>query len=379
MREEGNIVSVVTALVVDDSAFFRKRITEILNASGEIKVVGTAQNGVEAIEKAIALKPDVITMDFEMPTMDGITAVRQIMQKAPTAILMFSSLTFDGASVTFDALAAGALDFLPKNFHSVSKGAENKRVLLDKLLALVRKKDREENLKELATNPAILEVLTQEKPVHREAVFSSHASVEPVRKNILVVPFSGRLIIIGASTGGPNAIQKILVKLPENFPYPIVIVQHMPAAFTSAFSERLDDMCNIKVKEAVDNDPIMPGTVLVAPGGKQLIFRRGKPCVVSILEGDERLHYKPSVDISFGSAAKCYGQNVLAIVLTGMGADGREGARLLKREQATVWAQDPGSCVVYGMPMAVQKAGLVDEEVKLDMIADRLIREARDG
>jgi len=370
-------MAVVTALVVDDSSFFRQRISEILNATGEIKVIGTAQNGKEAVDKALALKPDVITMDFEMPMMDGITAVRKIMQQSPTAILMFSSLTFEGARVTFDALAAGALDFLPKNFDSVSKGAEGKRILSDKLIALARKKDKEENLKEETSARSYVESFSQEK--NTVARDQPAPLVDMHKKSLPLGALSERIVIIGASTGGPSAVQKIISRLPDHYPSPIVIVQHMPAAFTTAFAERLNEMCALKVKEASDGDVLLPGCIFVAPGGKQLIFRRAKPALISILEGDERLNYRPSVDVSFGSAAKCFGRNALGIVLTGMGADGREGARLLKREQGRVWAQDATSCVVYGMPMAVQKAGLVDEEVKLDQLADRLIREARDG
>lgn len=175
---------------------------------------------------------------------------------------------------------------------------------------------------------------------------------------------------IGTSTGGPVALQRVLTQLPANFPAPLVLIQHMPAAFTKAFAERLDKLCRIQVKEAEDGDILRPGLALLAPGGKQMMVdSRG---VVKILPGDERLNYKPCVDITFGSAAKSYGDRVLAVVLTGMGADGREGARMLKQVGSQVWAQDEASCVIYGMPMAVVKANLADAVYGLDDIGRHL-------
>ncbi len=180
-----------------------------------------------------------------------------------------------------------------------------------------------------------------------------------------------KLVAIGTSTGGPVALQRVLTQLPANFPAPIVIVQHMPAAFTNAFAERLNKLCNIDVKQAEEGDLLRPGLALLAPGGKQMMIdTRGK---VRILPGDERLNYKPSVDVTFGSAAKVFNNKVLAVVLTGMGADGREGARMLKQAGSQVWAQDEASCVIYGMPMAIVKADLADFVYSLDDIAGYLV------
>ncbi|RFQ38349.1 chemotaxis-specific protein-glutamate methyltransferase CheB, partial [Pseudomonas sp. ATCC 13867] len=179
-----------------------------------------------------------------------------------------------------------------------------------------------------------------------------------------------RLVAIGTSTGGPVALQRVLTQLPANFPAPLVLIQHMPAAFTKAFAERLDKLCRITVKEAEDGDLLRPGVALLAPGGKQMMVdARG---AIRILPGDERLNYKPCVDVTFGSASKAYGDKVLAVVLTGMGADGREGARMLKQGGAQVWAQDEASCVIYGMPMAIAKAGLADAVYSLDDIGRHL-------
>ena len=372
---------VVKVLVVDDSGFFRRRVSEILSADPNIQVVGTATNGKEAIDQAQALKPDVITMDYEMPMMDGITAVRHIMQRCPTPVLMFSSLTHEGARVTLDALDAGAVDFLPKNFEDISRNPEKvKQLLCEKIHTISRSNRRFSAYSAPAPQPVAA-------PAPSPAVSSFGSSVPaPARPAPVPIPARApaagpssptpkrkayKLVAIGTSTGGPVALQRVLTQLPANFPAPIVLIQHMPAAFTKAFAERLDKLCRISVKEAEDGDILRPGLALLAPGGKQMMIDgRG---AVKILPGDERLNYKPSVDITFGSAAKSYGDKVLAVVLTGMGADGREGARLLKQGGSAIWAQDEASCVIYGMPMAIVKADLADAVYGLDDIGKHLV------
>lgn len=355
----------VKVLVVDDSGFFRRRVSEILSADPNIQVVGTATNGREAIDQALALKPDVITMDYEMPMMDGITAVRNIMQRCPTPVLMFSSLTHEGARVTLDALDAGAVDFLPKNFEDISRNPEKvKQMLCEKVHSIARSNRRTAPVAAPAPPSA---------PVHAPSALArpaTAASSTPPPAPAAAKRKSYRLVAIGTSTGGPVALQRVLTQLPANFPAPIVLIQHMPAAFTKAFAERLDKLCRISVKEAEDGDLLRPGLALLAPGGKQMMVdQRG---MVKILPGDERLNYKPCVDITFGSAAKSFADKVLAVVLTGMGADGREGARLLKQGGSQVWAQDEASCVIYGMPMAIVKANLADAVYSLDDIGKHL-------
>ncbi|MFK3791263.1 chemotaxis response regulator protein-glutamate methylesterase [Pseudomonas piscis] len=368
----------VKVLVVDDSGFFRRRVSEILSADSSIQVVGTATNGKEAIDQALALKPDVITMDYEMPMMDGITAVRHIMQRCPTPVLMFSSLTHEGARVTLDALDAGAVDFLPKNFEDISRNPEKvKQLLCEKVHSISRSNRRFSSYsapapQSSAPTPATSSFASSRPaapapapvPSRAPAPAASPAAPAPKRK-------AYKLVAIGTSTGGPVALQRVLTQLPANFPAPIVLIQHMPAAFTKAFAERLDKLCKISVKEAEDGDILRPGLALLAPGGKQMMVDgRG---AVKILPGDERLNYKPCVDITFGSAAKSYNDKVLAVVLTGMGADGREGARLLKQGGSAVWAQDEASCVIYGMPMAIVKANLADAVYSLDDIGRHLV------
>ncbi len=369
---------VVKVLVVDDSGFFRRRVSEILSADSNIQVVGTATNGKEAIDQALALKPDVITMDYEMPMMDGITAVRHIMQRCPTPVLMFSSLTHEGARVTLDALDAGAVDFLPKNFEDISRNPEKvKQMLCEKVHTISRSNRRFSAYSAPAPQPVAAAAPAPSSYGTSAPVRSAPAPV-PARVAPAAAPSSPapkrkayKLVAIGTSTGGPVALQRVLTQLPGNFPAPIVLIQHMPAAFTKAFAERLDKLCRISVKEAEDGDILRPGLALLAPGGKQMMVDgRG---TVKILPGDERLNYKPCVDITFGSAAKSYGDKVLAVVLTGMGADGREGARLLKQGGSSVWAQDEASCVIYGMPMAIVKADLADAVYGLDDIGRHLV------
>ncbi|MBM7059536.1 chemotaxis response regulator protein-glutamate methylesterase [Pseudomonas sp. UL073] len=366
----------IKVLVVDDSGFFRRRVSEILSSDPSIQVVGTATNGREAIDQALALRPDVITMDYEMPMMDGITAVRNIMQRCPTPVLMFSSLTHEGARVTLDALDAGATDFLPKNFEDISRNPDKvKQLLCEKVHSIARSNRRYSHFSAPAATPAPQPATVSShrplahSPERAAATPAAPAASSPNSPAPRRKPY--KLVAIGTSTGGPVALQRVLSKLPASFPAPLVLIQHMPAAFTKAFAERLDKLCQIRVKEAEDGDLLRPGLALLAPGGKQMMVDgRG---AVKILPGDERLNYKPCVDVTFGSAAKSFGDKVLAVVLTGMGADGREGARMLKQGGSQVWAQDEASCVIYGMPMAVVKANLADAVYSLDDIGAHIV------
>lgn len=366
----------IKVMIVDDSAFFRRRIKEILEKSPELTVVGGADNGRDAIDRAKELNPDVITMDYEMPVMDGITAVREIMRTHPTPILMFSSLSFEGARVTLDALDAGALDYLPKSFESMTNSPnEGMKLLQDKVIAMarmsrIRPASSTPRVASAPPAPAAPTAPIRSRPMAPPS--PSRAPVTPAPRNSPVrLNTKPKVVLIGASTGGPVALQKVLTDLPANFPYPILLIQHMPSTFTGAFAQRLDRSCNIRVQEAVDGDVLKPGVALLAPGGTQMLLGdTGR--TISVIEGSPRLQYKPSVDVTFGSAARSLKGHVLALVLTGMGHDGREGCKLLKREGATVWTQDEQSCVVYGMPMSVQTAGLSDMEFSLDNVCAKL-------
>jgi two-component system chemotaxis response regulator CheB len=360
-------------LVVDDSSFFQTRLKEMINEHPELEVVGVAANGQQAIEMADQLQPDIISMDYEMPQVDGVSAVRAIMAKRPVPIVMFSSMTYEGARVTLDALDAGAVDFIPKNFAEVSRNSTPlKRKLHETLLAFAR---------QAKPRPA---APSAPAPQQAERVARRPEAVSPAAPRKTESPAVRRglrnkvkILIIGASTGGPVALSEILQKLPASFPVPIVIIQHMPENFTRAFADRLDKVCQVSVTEAGDGDRLQPGHVLVAPGGKQLLF--DKKGGVKILPGDARVSYKPSVDITFASAASAFGAGVLGVVLTGMGADGCDGARLLKEQGALIWGQDQASCVVYGMPKAVASAGLTSEVLPLSEIGPRLIQDFSHG
>jgi len=367
----------VRVLVVDDSKFFRRRVTEIINASADLEVVGVAENGEQAIQKVLELKPDVITMDIEMPVMDGISAVRRIMAQRPTPVVMFSSLTSEGAKATLDALDAGAADFLPKRFEDIAKDKDQaKRLLCEKVHSLGRR-----GAAAAAPRPAAApRAFTTSTAASKPAPFSSTAikpkAPTPVAAAKHFAPSKGtvKLLVIGTSTGGPVALQKVLTLLPENFPVPVLVVQHMPGTFTPAFSQRLDQACKVHVKEAADGDVLKPGNVYIAPGGRQMILDpRASAPTLRIVDGDASLNYKPSVDVTFSSVSSVFAGPVLAVIMTGMGADGREGARALKTKGAEVWAQDEKSCVVYGMPAAIVDAGLADRVYDLANIGENII------
>lgn len=357
----------VRVLVVDDSRFFRRRVTEILESDPQIKVIDSAENGAEAVKKAGRLKPDVITMDIEMPIMDGISATRKIMAASPTAILMFSSLTTEGAKSTFDALEAGAVDFLPKRFEDISSDREEARRLLCERVRAVsgRQGGRRPATSTSArgtSRPELTSHLTTESTGRRSR------SRKPVLERDKI-----KLVAIGTSTGGPVALQKVLEKLPGDFPLPVLLVQHMPGSFTTAFAQRLDASCAIRIKEAQDGDKLEPGLALLAPGGCQMLLEKlAGTYRVRIRDSEPAQNYKPSVDITFNSIAKDMPGKAMAIVLTGMGADGREGVRSMKSGGSPVWVQDEASCVVYGMPAAVADAGLADHILSPEEIGNSL-------
>ncbi|MGL5990425.1 MAG: protein-glutamate methylesterase/protein-glutamine glutaminase [Plesiomonas sp.] len=411
----------IKVLVVDDSVFFRRRVSEILNSHPQIEVIDTANNGSDALEKVQQLKPDVITMDIEMPVMNGIDAARAIMRVSPTPILMFSSLTHEGAKATLDALDAGAADFLPKKFEDIARDREEAvAVLQQRVISIARRRrlPAQHNVIQTTASvvPAVNSVQTsfssgkkngvgsagtasslnislQSSLSHREsslagsvegAVANSSAArttlfAQHSPRSNLHPRRSGKnyqLLAIGTSTGGPVALQNLLTQFPANFAQPILLIQHMPATFTTAFAARLNNLCKISVKEAADGDLLQAGVAYLAPGGKQMVLD-GRPgsMRIRILEGGERMNYKPCVDITFASCARQYKDKVLAVVLTGMGADGRDGAMLLHTQGATIWAQDEESCVVYGMPQAIVKAGIASEVLPLSKIGSHILTE----
>ena len=381
----------ITVLIVDDSHFFQRVLKEIISENKNFKVVGVANNGVEAIEKVASLRPDVVTMDYEMPMMDGVTAVREIMSTNPLPILMLSSMTFSGAKITIDALEAGAADFMTKNFAEISgKGAAIKKRLYDTLLALGQSRSHSQHFSAQDTSSAIggqerssdsvittkQRLTPSEKNISTDlrdrAVNDAHTAVSAANSSGKKNNNLGRtvkMIAIGASTGGPAALTDLLKGIPADFRFPILIVQHMPQNFTLAFSQRLNKQCEIEVKEAEDGDYIQPGRALLAPGGKQMIIDKKNKNRIKVMDSSADIPYKPSVDINFASLSNSYGGSVLGVVLTGMGSDGCDGARLLTEKGSTIWTQTKDSCVVYGMPMAVDRANLSSASFNIkDMI-----------
>ncbi|NWF52354.1 MAG: chemotaxis response regulator protein-glutamate methylesterase, partial [Nitrospirae bacterium] len=329
----------VKVLIVDDSAFMRNALTSMLTSDSEIKIVGTAKDGIEAIEKIGSLKPDVVTMDVEMPRMDGLTALKQIMEKNPVPVIMVSSIATEGAKATLDALDLGAVDFIPKNLSEISVNILKIRdILIEKVKQISKKGPIKRHLQRL-----------------REP-----RSVDTIRHIPVNMAGSRRvgIISIGTSTGGPKALQEIIPRFPKELPVPVVIAQHMPPAFTKPFAERLDHLSEIKVKEAEQGEPLRPGIALIAPGrgNMRVVRKRGIETVVSITENDEEFIYRPSVDALMLSVAECFPGRALGVIMTGMGNDGLKGLIEIKKTGGRVFAQNEETCIVYGMPKAVVDA-----------------------
>lgn len=341
----------IRVLVVDDSGFFRRRLTEILNSDPQIEVVESAVDGKDALAKVRTCNPDVITMDIEMPVMNGIDATREIMKIRPTPILMFSSLTYEGAQATLDALEAGATDFLPKRFDDISNDRQEARdILCKRIHTLSAGRVAREAPKAGAPSAAL------RQPVARPLADKATPAAAPVKKvSKRFSPTEYDVLAIGTSTGGPVALQEVLIQLPDNFPLPILLVQHMPAKFTEAFAKRLDQLCKINVREAKDGDVLQPGVALLAPGGMQMVAAKvGGQLKVNVREETDPLqNYKPCVDVTFESIANTIGGRVLGVILTGMGSDGRVGCTKLRQKGATIWSQDEETSTIYGMPAAV--------------------------
>lgn len=336
-------------LIVDDSAFMRRAISLLFEKDPEFFVVGVARNGFEAIEKIKRFRPDVVTMDVEMPEMDGITALEQIMKDHPVAVVMLSSLTGEGAEATLTALQLGAVDFFPKS--ALIKDPADPEMMDDFLMRVKAAASARLPVRNLVGS--VKETAAEKKK-------EGSASVE--------------LLIIGCSTGGPSAIQSILPRFTPDFPAGIVVLQHMPPGFTKPLAERFNNMCHLKVKEAEDGDVVTPGVIYVAPAGYQTLFQRARDGKTTLkIVADEGQLYKPSIDVSLQSASSIYRNHLLAVILTGMGTDGLIGCGEVKRQRGHVIVEAEESCVVYGMPRAVYEAGHADRQVSLPYIYQEIL------
>ena len=347
----------IRVMVVDDSVVVRKIVTDVLSADPDIEVVGTAVNVRIAVAKLAQLEPDLVTMDIEMPEMNGIEAVRAIRAtRNRVPIVMFSTLTERGASATLDALSAGANEYVtkPANVGSVGQSMESVREqLTPKIKALTGRP--------VTTGPA------------RAAVPPS-APVRPPAPRVGAVK-QPAVLVIGSSTGGPEALAKVLPVLPATLPVPILLVQHMPPVFTRQFAQRLDRLCPLTVVEAVDGTPLAPGTVHLAPGDHHLRIRRnGRGLFTALDQAAPENFCRPAVDPLFRSAVETFDGAVLGVVLTGMGSDGRIGAGRIREAGGAVVVQDQATSVVWGMPGAVATAGFADEVLPLDRVAEAIHR-----
>lgn len=346
----------IKVLVVDDSAFMRKAIETMLRKDPEIEIVGFARNGKEAVELVESLNPDLVTLDIEMPVMDGLEALSIIMKKFPRPVIMVSSLTTEGAEATIKALELGAVDFIPKDksFATLTVMKIEKE-LISKIKHFARKR----------ITGRITPKPSMEMPRRIE-----RKEIQP-QKVVRKVPV--KMVLIGTSTGGPQSLQRVIPKISPNINKPILVVQHMPPNFTKSLANRLNALSKLTVVEAQGKEKLEPNVVYIAKGGFHLKVRKiGSNYYTEVTEEPKNVLHIPSVDVMVSSAVDCIGGNGLGVIMTGMGSDGKEGLSKLKSKGGIVIAQDEATCVVYGMPRAVVEANLADEVVPLDKIAERI-------
>lgn len=356
-------MSRIKVLIVDDSAVVRQVIAGVLEADPRIEVLGAMANPLLAIERMRQQWPDVIVLDIEMPKMDGLTFLRKIMAERPTPVIICSTLTEAGARTTIEALSAGAVATIQKPKMGVksflSEASED-------LVTAVR-----------AAARANVKLLTARAPMPVQAKLTADAVLAPAGASAgpaAMLRTTERIVAIGTSTGGTQALEVVLTALPRTAPG-IVVVQHMPEKFTAAFAARLDSICRIAVKEAVHNSRVLPGQALIAPGGKHMLLKRsGAQYIVEVIDGPLVNRHRPSVDVLFRSVARCAGANALGVIMTGMGDDGAAGLLEMRGAGSRTVAQDEASCVVYGMPKEAVRKGAVERSVPLDGVAEEIQR-----
>lgn len=370
----------IKVLVVDDSIFMRKALESLLSGESDIEIVGLAKNGKEGVEMAEQFHPDVITMDIEMPTMDGITALELIMKKNPTPVIMVSSLTKEGADATLKALDLGAVDFMTKDSQSFG-GADIEKGLKDKI-------------RKFAKNKGVVRLFTHSASSHTQApsyklsgTFAAqtphvstpfahgaqNGNVDGSKRVIINKTGIKRVVALGTSTGGPQSLQRVIPLLPADLGVPVVVTQHMPPNFTQSLASRLNTLSKVEVVEAQGKEKLEPNVVYIAKGGYHLKFKKVGPSVYTELSTEPSNVFNiPGVDVMVDSITELYGKECLGVIMTGMGSDGCKGLTNLKKIGGTIIAQNEPTCIVYGMPRAVVEAGIADEIVPLDEIAARI-------
>lgn len=351
----------VKVLVVDDSAVVRQTLSEILNADPHLEVVGTAADPYVAAQRLRQVVPDVITLDVEMPRMDGLTFLRKLMSQHPIPVVMCSSLTEDGCETTLRALEYGAVDIIQKPRMGAKQFLEESAITIcDAVKAAAKAR-----VVPLKGRPAVQPKITADAVLARPTGKALARTTE-------------RVVLVGASTGGTEALRTLLESMPKDAPG-IVIVQHMPEHFTAAFAKRLDGLCAIEVKEAADGDRVLTGRALIAPGNRHTLLKRsGAFYYVEVKDGPLVCRHRPSVDVLFRSGAKYAGANAIGVIMTGMGDDGAKGMLEMKEAGAATLAQDEASCVVFGMPKEAIALGAVDKVVPLGALAPHILRLARE-
>lgn len=358
----------ITVIVVDDSGFMRKTLSMMLESDAQVKVVATARDGKEGIEKIRKFRPDLVTMDIEMPGMDGLTALGIIMKEMPLPVLMVSSATNEGAKATLDALTLGAVDFIPKELSLASLDiVKIQEELVQKVKQVVQSRSLEFRLRRIR---GMFQGIKGNTASSAGVCLPSTAGIPrsswPIRKDL-------RAVVLGISTGGPCALLQILPKLSKDFPLGIAVVQHMPARFTKSMADRLDGLSRIHVKEAEEGDVLAPGVALIAPGGKHLTFHDGGGKFIARISAEPSdTLYRPCADVTMLSAVAACNGPLLGVIMTGMGKDGLEGLKRIKEKGGLVIAQDEETCVVYGMPKAAVDEGVADLVLSLEDIPQAL-------
>ena len=376
----------IRVLIADDSAFMRKVLSDLFKSQSDFEVVGTAVNGQDAIEKVKKFQPDVLTLDVIMPVMDGLNALAVIMEQCPLPVVMVSSTTQKGTNETIRALALGAVDFVSKAGGAISKIDTIKDEILAKC-RLAAKTHARKNF--AASKPIVYKPASVGEPATRRIEVKRRtglvigqkptinrvpSATTPVKK---IIATGKKVVVIGTSTGGPQALQTVITRLPRNLPCGVVVVQHMPAGFTKSLAERLDSISEIAVKEAEHDEIIKPGQVYIAPGDYHLRIAPAGGERKIVLSQEPRVgNLRPTVNYMFDSASQ-FGRDLVSVIMTGMGSDGCEGMKKVKATGGYSIAQDENSCVVYGMPKAVVDAGLADEIRPLDKIAEAIVEAVR--